>query len=42
MAAGGFITDLRQKFRQGDIVTRLIFLTVGAFVLVTLIGLKLT
>ncbi|WP_294588955.1 rhomboid family intramembrane serine protease [uncultured Phocaeicola sp.] len=42
MAAGGFITDLRQKFRQGDIVTRLIFLNVGAFVLVSLIGLFLT
>ena len=42
MAAGGFITDLRQKFRQGDIVTRLIFLNVGAFLLVSLVSLFLT
>ena len=42
MAAGGFITDLKQKFRQGDIVTRLIFLNVGAFLLVSLVSLFLT
>ena len=41
MATGGFITDLRQKFRQGDIVTRLIFLNVGAFLLVSLHWLEL-
>ena len=41
MAAGGFITDLQQKFRQGDIVTRLIFLNVGAFLLVSLVSLVL-
>ena len=42
MATGGFITDLQQKFRQGDIVTRLIFLNVGAFLLVSLVSLFLT
>ena len=42
MATGGFITDLQQKFRQGDIVTRLIFLNVGVFLLVSLVSLFLT
>ena len=36
MAADGFITDLKRKFQQGDIVLRLVYVNVAGFLAVTL------
>ena len=37
MAADGFITDLKRKFQQGDIVLRLVYVNVAVFLAVTLV-----
>lgn len=37
-----FITNLKENFRRGDIVTQLIYINVGVFLLVTLVNLFLT
>lgn len=43
MAAGNrFITDLRNNFRRGDIVTRLLYLNVGIFLCVSVVNVILT
>ena len=34
MAADGFITDLKRKFQQGDIVLRLVYVNVAVFLVV--------
>ena len=42
MAVGGFITDLKRKFQQGDIVLRLVYVNVAVFLVVTLVQIFLT
>ena len=42
MAADGFITDLKRKFQQGDIVLRLVYVNVAVFLAVTLVQIFLT
>lgn len=42
MAADGFITDLKRKFQQGDIVLRLVYVNVAVFLVVTLVQIFLT
>ena len=39
---GNFIDDLKRTFKQGNIVVRLIFINVAAYVLVTFIGVLLS
>ena len=41
MAADGFITDLKRKFQQGDIVLRLVYVNVAVFLAVTLVQILL-
>ena len=42
MAADGFITDMKRKFQQGDIVLRLVYVNVAVFLVVTLVQIFLT
>jgi len=42
MAADGFITDLKRKFQQGDIVLRLVYVNVAVFLAVTPVQIFLT
>ena len=42
MAVDGFITDLKRKFQQGDIVLRLVYVNVAVFLVVTLVQIFLT
>lgn len=42
MAVDGFITDLKRKFQQGDIVLRLVYVNVAVFLAVTLVQIFLT
>lgn len=42
MAEDGFITDLKRKFQQGDIVLRLVYVNVAVFLVVTLVQIFLT
>ena len=42
MAADGFITDLKRKFQQGDIVLRLVYVNVAEFLAGTLVPFFLT
>lgn len=41
MGAGRFITDLREGFRRGDIVTRLLYINVTVFLIVTIVNIGL-
>lgn len=41
MAADDFITNLKENFRQGNIVTRLLYINVGAFLICSLVGIIL-
>ena len=38
---GTIITDLREKFRNGDVVIQLIYINVAIFVVTTLVGIIL-
>lgn len=41
MAADKFISDLKEQFRRGDIVTRLLYFNIGIFLLVSLVNIVL-
>ena len=42
MAVDKFITNLKDNFRRGDIVTKLLYINVGVFLLVSLVGIVCT
>lgn len=42
MAADDFITNLKRNFQHGNIVTRLLYINIGVFVITTLVGVVLT
>lgn len=42
MGAGRFITDLRERFRRGDIVTQLLYINIAVFLIVTIANIGLT
>ena len=42
MAAGRFITDLRRRFSQGDVVTRLLYINVAVFLVVAVCNIVTT
>lgn len=37
-----FITNLKEGFRRGDIVTQLLYINIGVFLVVTLVNIALT
>lgn len=41
-ADNSFITNLKENFRRGDIVTRLLYINIGVFLVVTLVNIVLT
>lgn len=42
MAVDKFITDLKANFQRGDIVTKLVYINAGVFLLISLVGIVLT
>ena len=41
MAINSFIANLKENFRRGDIVTQLLYINVGMFILTALTGIVL-
>lgn len=42
MAVDKFIADLKANFQRGDIVTKLVYINAGVFLLISLVGIVLT